>query len=244
MTTGRHWRFGLVGLAAAAAWLALAPTPWPARIWAVLLLVPLPVLASAQTRLIAEPQTVPRIPVYASSAISLWMLAFVTAPVSMLSGFTAADLGLRVPPPGPFLVAAAGVTVAAIAILFIMSAAGIRESPLTRRLIPVSRREKLAFTGLSVTAGICEEFVFRGFLLYILIALRGPTFAVLLSSAAFGWLHAYQHPGGAFRAALLGALLCVPPLVTGSILPAVVAHAAIDIIAGLFLARRLVMRMA
>ncbi len=40
---------------------------------------------------------------------------------------------------------------------------------------------------------------------------------------------------GALRAAALGALLALPLLLTGSLLPSMIAHAGIDILAGLWL---------
>lgn len=234
--------FSVVGMVVV--WFALIPTPWPTRAWAAVLLIVLPVLADVQARLIGDAEHIPRMPVYASSAVFLWVLALVTLLVASAGGRPAPDLNLRLPPIPELFGWASAVTVAAIAIVFVATAAGIRESRLTRRLIPVSRSEKLAFAGLSLTAGICEEFVFRGFLLCTIQSARGTLFAVLASSAAFGLLHAYQHPGGALRAGLLAVLLCVPTLVTGSILPAVIAHSLIDLIAGLILARRLDAQMA
>jgi membrane protease YdiL (CAAX protease family) len=65
------------------------------------------------------------------------------------------------------------------------------------------------------------------------------TLAVIVSSGAFGVAHAYQQPAGELRAALLGLVLAVPLLTTGSILPAIAAHIAIDLLSGLWLARYL-----
>jgi membrane protease YdiL (CAAX protease family) len=63
--------------------------------------------------------------------------------------------------------------------------------------------------------------------------------ALLLSSGAFGVAHAYQRPAGALRATLIGLVLAVPLVIDGSIVPAIIAHAAIDILSGLWLARYL-----
>jgi uncharacterized protein len=109
-----------------------------------------------------------------------------------------------------------------------------------RELMPSSPREKGLFVALSLTAGITEEIVFRGFVLYaLLLATASLPLAVLLSSGVFGMVHAYQHPIGVLRAALLGALLAVPVLVHGSIYPAIAAHVLIDLLSGLWLARYL-----
>ena len=60
--------------------------------------------------------------------------------------------------------------------------------------------------------------------------------AATLSIAAFAASHAYQGWTGTARVAILGTLLTIPFLVTGSIYPSMIAHAAIDILSGLILA--------
>ena len=113
-----------------------------------------------------------------------------------------------------------------------------REAPVLRELLPVSGPERSLFVALSATAGICEEIVFRGFLIHALTLATGSvTLALLLSSCVFGVVHAYQSPLGAVRAALLGALLALPLVFHGSIVPAILAHTLIDILSGLWLAR-------
>ena len=94
---------------------------------------------------------------------------------------------------------------------------------------------------MSITAGICEELVFRGFLIPAIGSAIGALgLAAVIAAAVFGLVHAYQGFGGAVRAALLGAMLSLPLLVAGSILPAVLAHAAIDVIGGYWLGPRLI----
>jgi membrane protease YdiL (CAAX protease family) len=96
------------------------------------------------------------------------------------------------------------------------------------------------FVFVAITAGICEEIIFRGFLLRTLVLGTGITpLAVVLSAGAFGVVHAYQSGAGALRAALLGVLLTVPLLLDGSILSAIVAHTLLDLLSGLWLARYL-----
>ena len=80
----------------------------------------------------------------------------------------------------------------------------------------------------------------RGFLLYALhVATGSAVLAVVLSSGAFAVVHAYQQPLGALRAGLLGAILAVPLLLGHPIYAPILAHAAIDILSGLWLARYL-----
>src|SRR5215510_3396646 len=65
------------------------------------------------------------------------------------------------------------------------------------RLFPRSNAELALFVVLSLTAGICEEFLFRGFVMAVLIRAGLATWlVVLLSSAMFGLAHAYQGKGG------------------------------------------------
>jgi uncharacterized protein len=235
-------RFGaaIAGAAALLVWFLSPELAWPARAWLALLLVPLPALLVAQARQLAELEALPRRAAYLSSMASLWLLAAVTVAAVYLSNATMADIGFVSLPLHSFAIWTGALTVAGIGIMFIFRYAGFREGTMVRELMPVSRQERGLFVALSLTAGITEEIVFRGFLLYaLLLATASLPLAVLLSSGVFGMVHAYQHPVGVLRAALLGALLAVPLLVEGSIYPAIAAHALIDVLAGLWLARYL-----
>ena len=60
-------------------------------------------------------------------------------------------------------------------------------------LLPTSPLEIIIWIGVSITAGICEELAFRGFLQRQLCALTGNTvLAVLAQGLVFGLFHAYQ----------------------------------------------------
>lgn len=213
--------------------------PVPARLFAALLLVPLPVFMRWQARVSQSAAgQVPRAGLYLSSALLLWTLAGLTAGVAMGSRIGASQLGLRPPAPLPLVLWTVGVLGAGLGVLALGRALRIAETPLLRHLIPITRLEKIAFCALAASAGFSEELVFRGFLLWALQQATGSVvLAVAASSVVFGIMHAYQDVGGAARAAILGAVLAAPVVATGSILPSMVAHAAIDIASGLFLAR-------
>jgi membrane protease YdiL (CAAX protease family) len=235
----RAWLIVLAG-ASSIAWLQLHGVHWAARAWTVVLLVPLPALLIIEGRKLRELETVPRTQAYVSSIISLWVLAIATGIAGWLSGYSAADLGLTSVGATRTLAFAAALTGAGIALLFLFRFAGVREAPLMHELLPVSGRERALFAGVSLTAGFCEEIVFRGFLIHVLYSATGSiAIALLLSSGAFGAAHAYQRPAGALRATLIGLVLAVPLVIDGSIVPAIIAHAAIDILSGLWLARYL-----
>jgi membrane protease YdiL (CAAX protease family) len=218
---------------------AAAELPLPARSWTAFLLAVLPAIAVAQVRGIGDPADYPRLALYVSSAVALWVIAGITGIVARVSAIDARVLGLVALPVAPLLLWSAGTVIAGLTLIMIARMAGIEESPMLVHLLPVTVRERLAFVGVSATAGFCEELVFRGFLIATLGAATGSTpLAILLSSGAFGLLHAYQRPSGAVRAAALGALLAAPLVATGSIVPAIIVHAVLDLIGGLVLRER------
>lgn len=231
---------GLATLIAAAVWLSTSDLALAARAWLVFLLAVLPVLLVVQATLLDSIDDIETESIYLSSVISLWILGGATALVMTASGIEPRQIGLTPFPVVASLAWAAAVTTAALLVLAGANLLGVRESPVLRRIIPRTRRQKLLFVGLSATAGFFEELVFRGFLIETLTAATGllPV-AVVLSSIVFGLLHAYQHVAGAVRAAVLGALLALPLLVTDSLVPSIIAHTAIDIIAGIWLRDRL-----
>jgi membrane protease YdiL (CAAX protease family) len=78
---------------------------------------------------------------------------------------------------------------------------------------------------MSISAGICEESCFRGFLL-----LRGKEWLkrwwpiVILSSVAFGLGHLYQGGSGAILICIYGVMFCGLRLWRGSLWPLIWAH--------------------
>lgn len=102
-------------------------------------------------------------------------------------------------------------------------------NPDVLRLIPQSIPELRSWVALSVTAGVCEEFVFRGYLLWVFQPALGLWGAAALSIVLFGMVHAYQGVRGACVAGALGAVFTVVVLASGSLLPAIVMHTTVDI---------------
>jgi len=110
-------------------------------------------------------------------------------------------------------------------------------------LLPRTAAERGLFVLLSLAAGMGEELAYRGYALGSLQLLgMGPWSAAALSSAAFGVLHAYQGPLGIARTAVVGLLFAIGVHLSGSLVPAVVAHAMVDLVAGLLLGPWLVRR--
>jgi membrane protease YdiL (CAAX protease family) len=230
---------GLVLLASLIAWVLLHPLPWVARAFTTALLVPLPALLVLQGRLAEDlPEDTQREALYVSSALSVWVLAALAMLAARASDFDRTDLRL-VPIPATSLIVASALTIAAgVAVMALGKMLRIRESPIVHFLIPRSGTEKIAFAGLSFSAGIAEELVFRSFLIGALVMASGSmVLAVAVSVSVFAAAHAYQGWSGAVRVAVLGLILTAPFLITGSVYPSILAHIALDLIAGLVLAQ-------
>ena len=108
------------------------------------------------------------------------------------------------------------------------------ESPAhaTLALLPRTPAERRLFTVVGITAGVCEEWLYRGFLLAVVSAVAGglATWAlVAVAAVAFGLAHAYQGSVGVITTGVLGGIMAALYLATGSLLLPVLLHAAIDL---------------
>jgi membrane protease YdiL (CAAX protease family) len=95
-------------------------------------------------------------------------------------------------------------------------------------LLPHSESERHLFWTVSVTAGICEEIFFRGFLTWYFLAWMGPVLAVILASVLFGIGHVYLGVAQVPKTATIGLVFAIVVSLTGSLWPAILLHAAID----------------
>jgi membrane protease YdiL (CAAX protease family) len=236
----KHTALWLGGVAVAMlAWLAASELHWPARLFLAILLGPAPVLFFLQSHAAASLQSpLPRVPVYVGSIVGLWLLAILTIVATSMAGFTGRVMGFNALRPEVAVLWIVFALLACAAVVVAFKAFGFVDAQLMREIVPVTRREKLVFIGLAVSAGICEELTFRSFMVPALLVATGSLVgAVVLSSTVFGLLHAHQRAGGVARAAVLGLVLCVPFVLTGSILPSMIAHAAVDLIGGIWLSR-------
>jgi membrane protease YdiL (CAAX protease family) len=95
-------------------------------------------------------------------------------------------------------------------------------------MMPRERREFAAFSALSVTAGVCEEILFRGHLMAFFDSLVGPILATIAAVALFGIAHSYQGKVGVVRTGIVGLFMALVYRATGSLLAPIVMHALID----------------
>ena len=97
---------------------------------------------------------------------------------------------------------------------------------------PITKKEKQVWSMLSVSAGITEEIVYRGYLFYALPVIF-PSLSLLhillLSTAIFGMGHIYLGKE-AIRATLLGLMFGVFYIVFDSVIPLIIVHIAQDLV--------------
>jgi len=211
-----------------------------ATAFALLLLLGLPVLAAWDARrgVDLEAAAEHRRALYVSVALSLSLVTSLTLAVILWQDVRAADLGWTVDDPRAGVLWGLGTTAAGLLLLWVVThlvrLVGWKESPIAMLLMPRDARETRGFLLLSGIAAVCEEVLFRGFLLWVLVSwLQSPWMAAGIVSLSFGLSHGYQKIAGIVRASVLGMLLAVPTLLTGSLFPAIVAHFWINAAVGL-----------
>jgi membrane protease YdiL (CAAX protease family) len=98
-------------------------------------------------------------------------------------------------------------------------------------LLPRTRRERLVYAGVALSAGFSEEVAYRGFgLAYARWALPADSAeVVLLVAAAFSLAHLYQGLRGIVGTFLAGLVLGALTVWTRSLVPAIVLHCLVDL---------------
>jgi uncharacterized protein len=164
--------------------------------------------------------------------VAVSMVLVVTAP-----GLDLADVGVRWPRLSAYTVVGAVGLVLSVALLV-----GLRRrvdrgveviAPAeVSALLPRTATERRAFARLAVTAGVCEELLYRGVLLALAAALLPgltPWRLVAVSALAFTLAHTYQGVAGMLTSFVLGGSLAVLYLGSGSLLLPVLYHVLVDL---------------
>ncbi len=213
---------------------------WLGAIYLSFLLVGLPVLAREQLRF-AEISILSRKQAYVTSGIAILSIGSLSL-VFGLGGEM--DQYFYISDWKGQLLASLVLTVLGLGILltvlFFRRHFGIKETEITRHLIPITAGDKLLFAVLAVCAGFGEEIAYRGYAVTALMTSSGSPFvAVILSSAAFGMVHSYQGLLGIFRTGIIGLMMGFALLYTHSIWPVIIAHVSIDLLVGFVLTEML-----
>lgn len=215
-------------------------------VFVLVILVAVPMLSFFTARR-PELRLIPRIDLYVSAVVSQWVLTVMAIGLLLLGGSGLASAGIRSLPAARFGIWTAGLTLgtlAGLALMMVLESRGLwpPDSDLVEILIPRTPRERLlAVVLVAPTAAICEELLYRGFLFPRLLDWSDSiTWALVVSSLGFGLAHAYQGVHGMVRSALLGVLLTVPLVRTGSLYPSIASHFLIDAVALVWLGPRFV----
>ena len=98
-------------------------------------------------------------------------------------------------------------------------------------LIPTSSLERRWFAAIALGAGISEEIVFRGFLLFYLDSYTrlSSIEMIVVSSLIFGFCHLYQGWLGVLVTTFAGLCFAFLYVSSGSLFVPIVVHAAIDL---------------
>ena len=193
-------------------------------------------------RRVAAGETVKRTDLYRNTMISHWTLLFITMALWAYADRAWTDIGFSLDFNLWFGV---GVVLTILGIVaLVMQNRHIRAfkpdelKSLRERfgglaiIIPQNGGELARFYGLSITAGIVEEILWRGFLIWYFSQFMPLWAAALLSTVGFGLAHAYQGPAQLPQITAVGAAFAVLYLVSGSIWLPIILHAAVDILQG------------
>jgi uncharacterized protein len=101
-------------------------------------------------------------------------------------------------------------------------------------MLPRTWTERAAWVVVAVSAGFCEEVVYRGYLQTQLTAFtRRPALAIALQAALFGLAHGEQGVGAMMRLTLYGLMLGALARLRRSLWPGIACHVWTDLVSGL-----------
>lgn len=179
---------------------------------------------------------------WARAILSQWALVAAVFALWFVARRDLAWLGLGMP--RPWGLGGVAVGLAALGALFAAQRRQVGANPelLARlraqlepaqALMPHARAEYPGFASLAITAGLCEELLFRGYATWVLAHVF-PAFwmAALAQAVLFGLAHAYQGPRGVVGTGFVGIFMSGIVWITGSLWAAMLIHALIDLHAG------------
>lgn len=210
----------------------------------LILIIALPLLSLWTGKRIRTAGTAPAIKYfrYARTVLILWSLTALALYALRLHGLEPTYVGLR----PPRYLAELGLGLVTLAAPVLASVGGARRvlshdyAQALRAVVPADSTQWLGFVPVAASAGICEEFLYRGYALTIIGSMAGSlAIGALLSSVAFGFGHAYQGRAGILGATITGLIYAAVFLATGSLYPCMLGHFVQDIAGAAVLSRKL-----
>lgn len=98
--------------------------------------------------------------------------------------------------------------------------------------LPATRTERRWWVFIALTAGICEEVLFRGFLLHYMHVFPWKlslTLSLLVAAVIFGLQHLYQGLAGAASTVVVGLIFGLLFIFSGTLLLPIIFHAIMDL---------------
>jgi membrane protease YdiL (CAAX protease family) len=211
----------------------------PAAAFDILFLcVVVPALSIVNARRLGRSELLPSRSVMARSALASFVL------LGGLALLVAWRIGIPLGPIRPLDARSALLALGTLALLLAWTPFGwrLRSERQRRRtlaMVPETRSQALAWIGISFGAGLIEEVVWRGVLYACVVwIVKSPWIAVPVCAIPFGFAHAIQGGRGMIVTGIIGAIMHLLVLATGSLLPAILVHFLYDAIVG-FLVREL-----
>lgn len=183
---------------------------------------------------------------YLQSIASLWIFVLIIFFLAFIDGISLNDIGLR---PISFnyniwftvvTLAIAGIFIAILLnqtiSLFVSPKAREEANKLdtgkgAAQVLPRTKKEKKIFSLLCITAGICEEIIFRGIIVFLIQTIFPGIpiiLTIVITSVIFGFSHFYQGIEGMVKTGIAGAVLVCVVIVSGSLILAMILHFLVD----------------
>lgn len=194
--------------------------------------------------LLVRRQPSARVRFYAGGIAGAWINVGAVAIIGAFAGRSARGIGLTAHAVSRYEATQGHIAIAYFAILLVVTTVIIwrtsaeKLSRLRRLVLPIAQMlptspvERLTFAGVAITAGICEEILYRGFGIAYLRWIDpsiGRTSLVLITATAFGLAHLYQGPRNVLLTGIAGGIFASLTLATGTLLPAIVIHVLVDL---------------
>lgn len=186
-----------------------------------------------------------RIQRYQGAIALILSLGVVTLAVWAASGRSFTELGLVANGTIPFIAGSVVVLLICAALIvqcFMIALSEKERAQLARyveaqgevdKFVPRTTNELRLFAAVSLVAGVFEEIVFRGFLIWAFAHWMPLWAAAIASIAVFTLSHLYQETSGALvRVFGVAVVLTLVAVLSGSLYPAILLHAAVDLTSG------------
>lgn len=179
---------------------------------------------------------------YRWTITSQWTLVAIVLALWFAAGRDRASIGLDLPGGIPTIVGFA-ITAALLTFLQLQTTAVRRGGEPARTTLraqlgafeefaPRTASDARWFRAVAVTAGVCEELLYRGFLIAYLGSALGAWPAAAVVAAVFGLMHLHLGRAHAVKGAVVGLAMGALYLGCGSLLWPMIVHTAIDLHGG------------